>query len=168
MSLSWYALYSKPNKENFLYGQLCHREIEVYYPRLYIQPVNPRSRKIKPFFPGYLFVNIDLNVFPISSLTWIPGVNNVVSFDHQPAMVPEEIINGIKQNVARINQDLKVKKILQHGDPVIIQDGPFKGYQAIFDTHLDGCQRVRVLISLLHAQHIRVQMPEKIIKPQKS
>ena len=42
------------------------QDYEVFYPCLRIHPVNPRSRKIVPYFPGYLFVEADLElvVFP--------------------------------------------------------------------------------------------------------
>lgn len=166
MSLSWYVLHSKPNKEDFLFSQLKHLAVEVYYPLLRVDPVNPRSRKVKPFFPGYLFVQVDLEDTPLSSLAYVPGTNRVVSFDHEPAIVPDEVIHTIQQNVDRINENPdSFHKQLHHGDPVIIQGGPFEGYQAIFDTHLEGSERVRLLIKLLRGQQMRVQVPSQMIKP---
>ena len=168
MSQSWYALHSKPNKENFLYAQLKHRDIDVFYPRLHVEPVNPRSRKIKPLFPGYLFIHVDLEAIPHSSLAYIPGANDLVSFDYEPATIPEDIIHGIKKNLERINSRSKDQaKRLKHGDPVIIQGGPFEGYQAIFDTSLPGSERVRVLISLMRNHQIKVQIPQEMAKPKK-
>lgn len=168
MSQSWYVLHSKPNKEDFLFSQLRHRDIEVFFPRLRVKPVNPRARKVKPFFPGYLFVQVDLEETPISSLAYVPGANSVVSFDHQPAIVPDDVIHTIKKNVDRINEnpDLYYNQ-LSHGDPVTIQGGPFEGYQAIFDTRLEGSERVRLLVRLLRGQQMRVQVPLKMIKPKK-
>ncbi|MDY6847360.1 MAG: transcription termination/antitermination NusG family protein [Chloroflexota bacterium] len=169
MSLSWYVINSKPNKEKFLFSQLLHREIETFYPRLRVEPVNPRSRKIKPYFPGYLFVHVDLDKTPISSLTYIPGAKRVVSFDYEPAIVPDDVISVIQDNVERMNRDPKKYQIaLKHGDPVVIKGGPFEGYQAIFDADLKGSDRVRLLIKLLHAQQIRVQVPKDMVKPKKS
>ena len=168
MSLSWYVLHSKPNKEDFLYSQLQHRDIEVYYPRLRVDPVNPRSRKVRPFFPGYIFVKVDLENTPLSSLAYVPGANRVVSFDHEPAIVPEEVVHAIQQNVERINEnpDMQYNQ-LSHGDPVTIQGGPLEGYEAIFDTRIKGSERVRLLVKLLHGQQMRVQVPTKMVKPKK-
>jgi len=169
MSQTWYALHSKPNKEQFLYSQLIHRNIDVYYPRLSITPVNPRSRKVRPYFPGYLFVHVDLKKIPHSSLAYIPSANDLVSFDFEPASIPDEVIEGIKKNVNLINnQEQKFKQGLKHGDPVIIQGGPFDGYQAIFDTSLPGSERVRVLISLMRDHQVRMQVPDEMVKPKKS
>lgn len=168
MSLSWYVLHSKPNKEDFLYAQLNHRQIEAYYPRLRVNPVNPRSRTVKPFFPGYLFVHVDLKTTPLSNLSYVPGANRVVSFDHEPAIVPDDVVRTIQQNVEHINENpLLQQDQFTHGDPVIIQGGPFEGYQAIFDVRLEGSERVRLLIQLIRGQQVRVQVPTDMVKPTK-
>ena len=72
MSGLWYALRSKPNKEEALWRELLAGSYEVFYPQLHVQPVNPRSRKVRPYFPGYLFINIDLLTVGYSALAWMP------------------------------------------------------------------------------------------------
>ena len=61
MSYQWYALRSKSRKEDAVWRQLQSQGYEVFYPCLRVHPVNPRSRKIVPYFPGYLFVEVDLD-----------------------------------------------------------------------------------------------------------
>lgn len=166
MSLSWYVLHSKPNREKFLFSQLQYREIETYFPRVHVEPVNPRARKIRPFFPGYLFVHVDFNEIPLSSLTYVPGVHQVVSFEYDPAIVPDDVISIIKSNLERLNREPKKSKPkFKHGDLVEVKGGPFEGYQAIFDEALKGSDRVRLLINLLHGQQVRVQVPRDMAKP---
>jgi len=129
MTPSWYVLHSKPNREDFLYAQLLYRDLKAYFPRLHVNPVNPRARKMKPFFPGYLFVNLDRKGYSLSRLSYIPGANRVVSFDHKPAVVPDEVITSIQKNVEHINKADQAQSMgLKHGDPVIIQGGaPLRG-----------------------------------------
>jgi transcriptional antiterminator RfaH len=166
MSFSWYVLHSKPNREQFLFSQLQHRNIETYYPRLKVEPINPRARKVRPFFPGYLFVRVDFEKIPLSSLNYVPGAQQVVSFDYKPAIVPDDVVCTIKENVENINHNpKKIKKHFEHGDPVFIKGGPFEGYQAIFDTDLKGSDRVRLLIKLIHGQQFRVQVPKDMAEP---
>ena len=74
MTSSWYVLHSKPNREDFLFTQLLYRELKVFYPRLHVNPINPRARKVKPFFPGYLFVNVDKENSSLSHLAYIPSL----------------------------------------------------------------------------------------------
>ena len=59
MAVFWYAIRSKPNKEDFLARQFEAADVPVFYPCLRVSPVNPRSRKTKPYFPGYLFIQVD-------------------------------------------------------------------------------------------------------------
>ena len=61
MSAYWHVLSVKPHKERSVYGYLNNEGIVAYNPVYRVNPVNPRARKERPFFPGYMFVNINLN-----------------------------------------------------------------------------------------------------------
>lgn len=147
---NWYALRSKPRKEDVLWRQLISQGFEAFHPRLRVQPVNPRSRKLRPYFPGYLFVRADLDQVGLSVFQWMPHTLGLVSFGGEPAIVPENLIQAIDRRVQEINAAGGEKlAALHHGDAVIIQDGPFHGYEAIFDAQLPGSARVRVLLEFL-------------------
>ena len=60
MAFHWYVLRSKPQKEFHLFDQVLARGLECFFPRINVNPVNPRSKKVRPFFPGYMFINADL------------------------------------------------------------------------------------------------------------
>jgi len=165
MPLSWYAMRSKPNKENFLADQLQAHGVEVFFPTLRVNPVNPRSRKIRSYFPNYLFVHVDLDAINVSDLRWMPGASGLVSFDGEPASVPDLLIAGIKKQVELFNETMKdQQKNFQHGDSVLIQDGPFAGYEAVFDTHISGQDRVRVLLNLLQHRQMPVEIASRQIR----
>lgn len=166
MATFWYVLRSKPRKEDFLYEQLRLREIEAYYPKVSVKPVNPRSRNSKPYFPGYLFIHIDLEQEKLSALKWMPGAVGLVAFGKEPAWVSDELVNTIRKQVAATNgADCENLSGLVSGDEVIIQDGPFAGYNAIFDMSLSGNERVRVLLKLIEDQNMRLELPgSQVIK----
>ncbi len=150
MPVLWYAIRSKPNKEEFLAGQFDAHGITVYYPKLRVTPVNPRARKTRPYFPGYLFVQVDLETVKTSSLQWMPGAMSIVSFGGEPAVVPDNLIVSIKKHVEEMNASNRPgSSNLKPGDRVIVQSGPFAGYEAIFDGRISGKERVRVLLKLL-------------------
>lgn len=165
MSLSWYAMRSKPNKEEFLAGQLQAHEVEYFYPALRVNPVNPRSRKVRPYFPNYLFVHVDLDVVNVSDLRWMPGASGLVSFDGEPASVPDLLIATVKRQVEQHNISIRDQvSNFQRGDLVEIQDGPFAGYEAVFDMQLSGQDRVRVLLSLLQSRQVPVEIANRHIR----
>jgi transcription antitermination factor NusG len=170
MAEAWYVLRSKPNKENFLWGQILAHQVEVFYPAIRVKVVNPRARKIKPYFPGYLFVRVDTSQLSRSFWQWLPGACGLVSFSDTPAVVPEVMIDAIRRKVEEINNAGSEALVgLQRGDPVRIQSGPFVEYDAIFDGCISGSDRVRVLLKHLQNRQIRVILPvEQIVKQKRS
>lgn len=159
MAQHWYALRSKPRKEDVLYRQLASRDVEVFYPRLRVNPVNPRARKVRAYFPGYLFVCADLEQTGVSIFQYLPHAVGLVTFGGEPAPVPENLIHEIRRRVESIaaagGEQLEG---LKTGDPVRIEHGPFAGYEAIFDTRVPGTERVRVLLEFINKRQVAVEL----------
>jgi transcription elongation factor/antiterminator RfaH len=160
MAEYWYALRTKPRKEDVVWKQILDRECEVFYPRLKVNPVNPRAKKVRPYFPGYLFVKLDIEKAGLNTFQWMPHTSGLVSFGGEPATVPENLIHAIRERVEEIAAAGGIAfDGLKHGDTVLIEHGPFAGYEAIFDMRLAGSERVRVLLQLLSNQR---QLPVEI------
>jgi transcriptional antiterminator RfaH len=159
MSSLWYTLRSKPNKEDFLASQLQANGFMIFYPRLRVAVVNPRARKLRPYFPGYMFVHVDLARVNISDLKWMPGGTGLVSFGGEPSPVPEALIAAIQRRVDELNvSTTQAVTDLHPGDPVILQAGPFAGYEAIFDGRISGQDRVRVLLNFLQKRRVPLEV----------
>lgn len=160
MAHHWYALRSKPHKDEFVWHQVLARGIECFYPRIKANPVNPRARKVKPYFPGYMFVRVDLEDMGISSFRWMPHTLGLVSFGGEPAIVPDNLINALDKRVREINvAGGEVFDGLKSGDKIWIHSGPFSGYEAIFDYKIPGKERVRVLLQFLeNPRRVQVEL----------
>ena len=153
MTDMWYAIRSKPRKEIAVYQQVLARGMEAYYPRLIVNPVNPRSQKGRPYFPGYLFVKVDMEDIGLTKFKYMPHTFGLVGFDGEPATIPENLIHEIRKRVDEINAaGGEIFDGLKSGDSVWITDGPFKDYKGIFDARLTGSERVRVLLNFLGSQ----------------
>jgi transcription antitermination factor NusG len=162
----WYVAHSKPRNEELLWKQFCLRGIESFYPCINVPTVNPRARRVQPYFPGYLFVHINLELIGKSTLEWIPGGIGLVSFGNEPAFVPDKLICEIKQRIEQLKMFSKENTVtLCKGDNVAIHAGIFTGYDGIFDIQLSGTDRVRVLLSLLDNRLIPVEMHASCIHP---
>ena len=147
----WYALRSKPRKEDVVWRQVKLLGYDTFYPRLRVNPVNPRSRKLVPYFPGYLFVYVDLEAAGKSVFQWMPHTIGLVSFGGEPSHVPENLIHELRKRVEEIAQaGGELFDGLKTGDKVRINSGPFAGYEAIFDARVSGDERVRVLLEFLN------------------
>ncbi len=153
MTAHWYALRTKTRKEDVVWRQVKDQGYDVFYPRLKVNTVNPRARKIRPYFPGYMFVKADLDQVGLSVFQWLPHSVGLVSFGGEPSTVPENLIFAIQKRVEEIAAaGGEIFDGLQQGDIVTINFGPFEGYEAIFDARVPGSERVRVLLQLLSNQ----------------
>jgi transcriptional antiterminator RfaH len=152
----WYALHAKPHKERQVAEHLRQRSLEVYLPLVRVNPVNPRSARIRPYFPCYLFVQADIQAIGLGALQWTPGLRRLVEFDNQPAVVPENFIVELQRRLGQIQAaGGLILEGLGRGDAVRIVAGPFAGYEAVFDSRLPGSERVRVLLQLIAASQRR-------------
>lgn len=163
----WYAVQTQPHKE-FLVDRALGAVvgIEAYLPVLQVEPINPRARKRRPFFPGYLFVQADLEEVGLSAIQWAPGVVRVLGCDEVPIPIPEHVIAEIQQHLGQVQaEDPMGLGRLKKDDRVRITTGPFAGYEGMFDLHLDGRTRVRILVEFLGrltAAEVDIRALEKV------
>ena len=168
MTAYWYVLHAKPHKDELLAEQLELRKIETFAPRIRVQVVNPRARKIRSYFPGYIFVRADLKEMGLSTLQYVPGSAGLIAFGGEPAFVPETLIHAIRERVGEINAaGGELLEVLKPGESVMVHSGPFAGYEGIFDVRLPGTERVRILLKLLRNRSMLVELPVGYIRPEK-
>jgi transcriptional antiterminator RfaH len=162
--VNWYVIRSKAHKEAHLEKELEARDVHCFFPYLKVNPVNPRSKKIRPYFPNYLFVQADLEEAGLSFLKWVPYSQGLVQFGGEPAVVPESLVHGIMKRLDAINAagGLKPKRF-ETGEIVWVTEGYFQGYEGIFDTYLDGRDRVRILLDLLTGRKIPLELNQQQI-----
>jgi transcription antitermination factor NusG len=97
----WYTVQTKPRAERQAKEALLHNGVAVYLPLVKVARVNPRARPVVPLFPGYLFVQADLDQVGQSAINWVPGVVRLVNFGGEPVAVPDAVIEHIKQKWKR-------------------------------------------------------------------
>lgn len=158
--MNWMVLRSKPNQEKILEQEVLQRGIKVYYPQICVKPVNPRSRRTRPFLPSYLFVQADPQRVGFHELNWIPFSQGLLSFGGVVSEVPDAIVQEIRRKLDLINAaGGEQLHGLRRGEACRITHGPFEGYEAIFDMTLPGQERVRLLIELASRQQVPMTVP---------
>ena len=168
MSLIWYTYNSHPHQEEFLCQQIEAIKLDYYFPSLHVKPVNPRSRKIRPYFPGYLFIKADLDIIGLNTLQFLPYSKGLVQFGGEPAGVPDELITAIRKRVDLINSDdyKRAKEEFAHGQAVAVVGGILDGFEGLFDENLSGTERSRILIKTINHHAIRVEISNLQLKHQ--
>jgi transcriptional antiterminator RfaH len=80
----------------------------------------------------------------------MPHTFGLVSFGSEPSPVPDHLIAELQKRVTDIMEaGGELFQGLKPGDEVKILEGPFKGFDAIFDARIPGSERVKVLLSFL-------------------
>jgi len=149
--MQWYAVYTKPKREDAVAGSLENAGIEVFNPRLkqkkYMQ--GAYRNKISPLFPCYVFVKFEPETTS-HMIKYTRGVKRVVGGDF-PWPVSDEVIDLIRNQEEDGIIAIKPPQ-LKYGDSVAINDGPLAGLKGIFEQELSGQERVVLLLSAVEYQ----------------
>ena len=151
MASRWYVLCSKLNKEEILLKQLLSQGYEIFYPRYFTSDGKNGRLNQRSYFPGYLFVRLDLTHVSLSTFQWMPNAEGLVCFESRPAFVPDSLVEAIRKHVEKMNisrmhsmaQDLRKDDIAQE------QTSSESAYPTIFNAGLTGGERVQELMRML-------------------
>ena len=147
----WYAVCCKPRQEAVAEENLLRQGFQVYLPR-----IRMRQRRrgawidaVEVLFPRYIFIRIDPQRRSTASVRSTRGAVGMVRFGGQPAVVPDAVMDALRQRedaASGMHEDKR--PLFNAGDAVKLVDGPLAGMEAVF-TEQDGDKRVIVLLELL-------------------
>lgn len=148
----WYAIYTKPKKEDSVAFQLQNIGIEVLNPKLRLKKYksNRFIEVIETLFPCYLFAHFDKEKYA-HLITYTRGVRYIVGKTN-PVLVRDEVINTIKEGMEEGNVIVMKPQQFRQGDKVSIKEGPFKEFRGIFEREIRGPERVMILLSTLNCR----------------
>jgi transcription elongation factor/antiterminator RfaH len=128
---NWYALYTRPRFEKKVHAELRQKGLESFLPlHKVIRFWSDRKKKMEePLFPSYVFVHANLKERFLSLQT--RGVVRMVSFNGQPARIPDEQIKSIHR-VLENGYDPEPHQYLNYGDKVEIVAGPLRGLRGFY------------------------------------
>ena len=151
MTSRWYVLCSKLNKEEVFLRQLQSQGYDIFYPRYFTANGSTGRLQIRAYFPGYLFIRLDLTSINQSAFQWMPNSEGLVSFESHPAYVPDNLVEAIKRHVDKLNSmrlvDLVKSTDISEGTDR--RNSPDGSYDAIFDARLSSDERVKELLRML-------------------
>jgi len=161
MSSKWYVIHTysgyeykvKENLENQL-KKLGNEKIsgaikDVFIPEEKVVEIKDGKKGTvqKRLFPGYLFVNMDMDDEILSFIRKIPGVANFIGVKNRPYSLPEEEIKDIIKQVEG-REKAKPKIEFSRGDSIKVTEGPFTNFIGRVEDVLPDQLKLRVMVEI--------------------
>src|SRR5438477_2752150 len=151
----WYAACTRARHEKKVAQQLEERGIECFLP-LYRSARRWKDRRKLVdlvLFPGYIFVRLPLK--DKLRVLQLPGVARFVSFNGQPAALPEIELNALRNG---LSGEVKAEQhpYLTAGRRVRVVYGPLSGAQGIFLRRKNDCRLVISIDAIMRSVALEV------------
>jgi len=156
--LKWYVVHTYSGHENRAKLTLLERVKnagldarfgEVLIPTESVMEVvkGQRRTSTRKFYPGYMFVQMDLNEQTFHLVKGCPKITGFLGGSN-PTPVPEREISGIHSAMTEGKSRPKPKIVFQQGDTVRVIEGPFANFSATIEEVKADKQKVKVLVSI--------------------
>lgn len=154
----WYAVQAQPRREQLALSHLERQGFASFCP--FVTKLRKsrcaRAATRAPFFPGYLFVDLDLEQERWRSINGTIGVMRLVGFSSsgRPAPLPRGFVEALQElTISGAGQAVDELNI---GDRIRVIGGPFDDLCGVLETSAEQ-ERVTILLSLL-GQEARVSL----------
>ena len=146
---SWFLAQVKPNSHNLAERNLARQGFRTFLP---LQEETRRIRgrftqQIRPLFPGYLFVALDMLQGGWRKINSTQGITRLVSLGKEPTRVPPDLVSELMRRCDR-NGKLLAPRPFMSGDTVTLTNGPFTEFAAQVEGFAPD-RRVYVLMELM-------------------
>ena len=165
-SKSRYAVRTKPRKEHYAKEQFERQGYEVYLPRTLSLTSHARKKSwvSKPFFPGYLFLNLECHERNWVSIASTYGAIGAVSFGSYYPHIPDEVVDGLKGHEDEngvILCESTPEAPFRTEQRIRVLDGPMEDLEGVFRC-MSGRDRVLVLMEFLN-RSVEVRVPLNLV-----
>lgn len=158
---NWYVAYTFPNAERKAAFKLKEMGVDSFLPlHKVVRQWSDRKKKLEvPLFPNYIFIYVlpqkRFDVLKIKELV------KFVSFERKPAIIPEALINSLK-NILSGDIEISNENFCEEGMKVTIRQGQFAGAEGIL-VRKNGKARLLIQIEALHT-HVSVDISANYVE----
>jgi transcriptional antiterminator RfaH len=165
--MRWHVVHTQPQAEDRALWHLRNQGFCCFAPK--VIELRQHARKVRsvlaPLFPRYLFVRFDCAVARWRAINGTRGVERLLTAGPRPLPVPHGVVETlIGKCDSRGTVQFTALGVFTRGLKVRIKSGIFSGQSAeIAEILANGCDRVRVLLTLLGSQS-ELELPSYAIK----
>lgn len=158
-NMKWYVVHTYSGYENraqkSLEEQAKLEGLEEFFGEVLVPAENieelvggkKRASKRK-FFPGYMFVHMELNDRTWHLVKSTPKITGFVGDARNPVPLREREVRRLTQQVTEGAVAAKPRVTYEEGETVRVTDGPFASFNGTIEEVKDERQKLRVLVSI--------------------
>ncbi len=162
---AWYVVNTLPHQETRADQNLRRQNFTT------LLPVTRRTRRharrldtvLTPLFPGYLFVELDLDNQSWSSINSTFGVKRLLCGGERPTELQRDFVTALQETIGEDGIASVPAPELEPGQQVRIASGPFADCIAAV-LHLSPGERVKLLLNVLGGS-VSATMPQRSVVP---
>jgi transcription antitermination factor NusG len=160
----WFVARVLPHQENRAQFNLHRLGFRSFVPKLRrtVRHARRLQETLRPLFPGYVFIVIDLSKHRWRSVNGTFGVTSLIMGAEQPSAVPPGVVEALAASCENSGA-LRVEDDLEIGQKVRILSGPFAETLCRL-AHLDDRGRVHVLLEIM-GMEVAAQLDRSAIAP---
>jgi transcriptional antiterminator NusG len=162
--MSWYAVYTKPRHERKVNAHLIQEGMTTFLPEMerWSRRKDRKKKVSYPIFPGYLFINMELNGSSRLKVIKTKGVVRILGNKGIPIAIPENQIEAI-QRIVDNNKEISPYPYMKTGQMVRVISGPLNGVEGIFISD-KGKGKLIISVDILQ-RSVSVAIEETNVEP---
>ena len=151
-SKSWIVARNKPNQDKIALINLERQDFEFFQPtfKTMSRVQNKFKEIIKPVFPGYIFIAINLEEKNWHKINNTRGISSVINFGNEIPLIRSKLIEELQHRFS-LNNDPKTVDQFKIGMNAEITNGPFAQLIGKIEE-IDTDQRIWILLNILGTQ----------------
>lgn len=158
----WHSWVIKRNRYEYVINYIRDKVPEIdkyFYPQIKKEYQTKRGVRVKdrPLYEGYLFVRYNDHTSVFHKMSSYPFVTTYAG------PVTDEEIERMQEAQGKLITEIKSSKY-RPGDPVMLLDGPFKGFEGIV-AEVDGdAVKVKIDAQILGKQGVEMTFNEDLVE----
>ena len=159
MSMQWYVLRVQSNREDQVreslekrvkMAGLDDRIAQIIVPSEHVTEIRAGKKRVteRKIYPGYMMVQMDMDDDTWFLVRETPGIGDFVGAHLKPVPMTAREVDKMLGQLARQDEEPKLKIDFKVGDTVKIKEGPFENFDGVVEEVIPAKGLVRTVVTI--------------------
>lgn len=159
MAMQWYVLRVQSNREKQVRESLQKRVkmagledriAQIIVPSEHVTEIRSGKKRVteRKIYPGYIMVEMDMDDDTWFLVRETPGIGDFVGAHLKPVPMTQREVEKLLGQLARQDEEPKLKIDFKVGDTVKIKEGPFENFDGVVEEVIPTKGLVRTVVTI--------------------